>query len=59
MKLKDDEEVLNFDDPSQSPYGFAECLEILNAIIGGFMMPLDIDHRTHIFEQCLLPLHRS
>jgi serine/threonine-protein phosphatase 2A regulatory subunit B' len=47
------------DDPSQSPYGFAECLEILNAIIGGFMLPLDQDHRTHIFEHCLVPLHRS
>ena len=45
-------------DSRQTSYGNAEYLEILIAIIDGFGESLKAEHRL-IYEQCLLPLHRS
>ena len=39
-------------------YGIAEYLEILVPIIEGFNEQLRPEHR-HIYEQCLLPMHRQ
>jgi serine/threonine-protein phosphatase 2A regulatory subunit B' len=47
------------DSSEDCPYGYAECLEILASIISGFMLPLKEDHKILMFEQCLVPLHRS
>ncbi len=48
------EEAKQANDEDRSyAYGYAECLEILSAIISGFkvfMLPLKEDHRTQIFE---------
>ena len=38
-------------------YGIAEYLEMLLPIIEGFNEQLRPEHR-HIYEQCLLPMHR-
>ena len=45
-------------DDVQVSYGNAEFLEILSSIIDGWSDQLKIEHKQ-IFEQCLLPMHRS
>ena len=42
----------------QVSYGNAEFLDILISIIDGYGHQLKAEHRV-IYEQCLLPLHRS
>ena len=54
------ETVKSSDEAAQNDrtFGLAEYLDILVPIIEGFSTPLRNDHRQ-IFNDCLLPLHRS
>ena len=52
--MKSSVEVANFD----RSFGIAEYLEILVPIIDGFNEPLRPEHKQ-IYEQCLLPMHKS